>query len=44
MIHLKYQSADIPSDQSSDVVNEYFASVAQRITPLDPLQLFHLRS
>lgn len=44
VIHLKYQSADIPSDQLSNVVNEYFVSVTQHIAPLDPRQLSDLRS
>ena len=41
--HLRYQSAEIPTDLLPDVINEYFVSVSSHIPPLDPIiQLSYL--
>ena len=37
--HLRYQSAEIPTDLLPDVINEYFVSVSSHIPPLDPAEL-----
>jgi hypothetical protein len=42
--HLKYKSAEIPTDQLPDIINKYFGSVTQHIPRLDHAQFSNLRS